>query len=771
MSAALAFMGATAALGVTAPPVSASTTPCTTVQCFTLSVTPSENLTTGEQIAISVTRTTAGTVAGLEITWVAFAWCTATFTAPISPDPPPNVPTTSSFPTRWGGITGAHTHCTTKDHPLNGDLPPNTVMAPPLNSTGNYPTVTDHLPAETSETTKLYTYEVTTLHTPNKTAPSLQCDVGHPCRFAVAVFTKEGSTHEPPIFLSVPVTFATGGQLAGCSGGGAGGISSASPGRLGPIITDWTVGACKDGLGGGAALTANVAANEGDASSLEDFANGTYDMAYSAVGYGATRAFAPSVNRPYVAVPVAIDAEVLGHLESYTESSPSGQLVLEAFPQQLRITDAQAAQLLGGGPTVTDVKWSSPLGRALVAENPELEPALGSGEYYGTSLPITLGAHMKENLGIVVTSLANAGSFFATSFFHTVVPHSMVSVKTGATKSTSAQLGITADFGRATPPFNVDSTTGTILIAKALTPGAGQGFALVDAATAASMWGGLADFAIQAPSSIGTGDPVYVAPTEASMDAATTEMIPQADGTLLPNPNATPIGGVEPYPLTFVEYAIVPAQPLVTSTCTPRTATQQDLKSWLDYVTGPGQTLLPPGIEPLTPALEAQAQTAIAKVGTAKVTGSCVGSTGGPGSSGGAPSAAAASNTGAASAASASATPGSGDDAFAAGAFGSNGSGTGGSGERASSSHRPADDRGHGGRRAAAVDLAGFDRVAQAGWLLPALGVLVLVLLLPGLAFLMSGRPLRMELEEAGPSPGPGEPANGEELGAGGEVG
>ncbi len=716
-------------------------------------------------MTVTVTRTATGTSAGREITWVAFAWCTATFAPPASPDPPPNVPTTSSFPTKWGGITGAHTHCTTKDHPLNGEVLPKTVIAPTLNSTGNYPTVTAHLPAQTSEKTTLYTYRVTTLQTKAVTAPTLQCDQGHPCRFAVAVFTKQGSVDEPPIFLSVPVTFATAGQLTGCSGGGAGGISSTSPGRLGSVVTNWTIGACKAGLGGGAALTANVASGQGDASSLEAFASGSSDLAYSAVGYGATGAFTPSVDRPYVAVPVAIDAVVLGHVASYTESSPSGHLVLQGFPQQLRITDAQAAELLGGGPTATDLKWSSPLGRALVAENPELEPALGSGEYYGTSLPITLGAHMKENLGIVVTSTADASSYVATAFFHTVVPSSMVSAKTGSTKRTSVQLGVTADFGTATPPFNTDPTTGTSLISKALTPGTGQGFALVDSATAAAMWGGLSDFAIQAPSSIGTGNPVYVAPTEASMDAATTEMIPQADGTLLPNPDATPVNGVQPYPLTFVEYAIAPLQPLLTPACGPRTATQENLKAWLDYITGPGQSLLPVGMQPLTPALEAQAQAAIAKVGAGRVTVPCTTAKGGPGATGGASPTAAASSSGSASTASAGASGTAGTLASGGPGGGAGLGGKAGQPSRASS---------EGKRRASkhsvvGVDLAGFNRIAQPGWLWPALGVLVLVLLLPGLAYLMSGRALRVPIDEAVDGSALAEPPDASGLRTGGE--
>lgn len=712
---------------------------------FQLSVTPTQNLTDGEPMTITVTRTAAGTAAGLEITWVAFAWCTPTFTPPAAPAPISTVPATSSFPTQWS-ITGAH--CTTKGHPLSGDILPQTVIAPPVNSTGDYATVTGHLPAETSEGTKLYTRATAT-----STGFDLVCDATHPCRFAVAVFTRHQGTRaqEPPVFLSVPVTFATAGLLTGCEGDAPGSVTSASPDLFGQAVTGWTIGACKAGLGGGSALTGNTASGQSDASALEGFANGTDDLAYSAVGYGASGAFTPSVDRPFVAVPVAIDAVVLGHVQAYAKTSPGGHTVLGDYPQQLRITDAQAAQLLGGGPTSTALKWSNPLGQALIAENPELRTG---GSYYSASLPITQRGTTKQDFGIVATSLVDATSFFATTYFHTLVPHAMVS------RRTAAQLGITADFGTATPPFNIDATTTSSLIAKALTPNAGQGFALLDAATAASLWGGLADFALQAPSSIGTGNPVYVSPTEASMDAATTEMIPQDDGTLLPNPDATPVNGVQPYPLTFVEYAIAPAQPLLTPTCTPRTSSQRDLTAWLDYITGPGQSQLPAGMEPLTPALGAQAQAAIAEVGTAKTTGSCAsvkstsgsqtGSTGGTGTPQGGTVTAAPGTAGASGAS-------AGGGAFAAGSFGSNGFGSTGGGTGGSGTSSPGSSHGKGHVKGHAVPatLAGFNRVEGLGWLLPALGVLVLVLLLPGLAFLMSGRSLRLEVEGPGGPAGP----------------
>jgi hypothetical protein len=725
-------MAAASAVGLTAAPASATTTPPN----FTLSVTPTQGVTDGQQMTLTVTRTAAGTAAGLEITWVAFAWCTGTFIRPKATPRATLSSTTSQFPSHWG-VAG----CTTVTHPLNSDLLPQTHIAPPANSTGDYPSVTGHTIAETSQGTQLYTSKITTQKTTTKAKPILVCDRTHPCKFVVAVFSyqKGTSASEAPEFLSVPVTFSTSTPLAGCSGAAPGSVNAESPSTLGSAITAWTVGACKAGLGGGAILSDTVSSGQSDASALGGFANGTVDLAYSAVGNNANPAFTPSVDRPYVAIPVAIDAVVLGHVQTYNE--PSGGLrklgVLGDFPQPLRITDAQMAQLLGGGPSPTATKWKSTLGQALLAENPELGNA---GFYYGSTRSITQGV-TNQNLGIVATSLVDGSTYFTTSFLHTLTPHALTSYRGGAA------LGDSADFGRATPPFNVDSATTTSLIGKALTPNNGQPFALIDADSAASMWGGLADFTIQAPSSIGSGNPVYVAPTQASMDAATTEMIPQADGTLLPNSDGTPINGVEPYPLTFVEYAIAPSQPLLEPTCAPRTSSQQDLKQWLDYVTGAGQSELPAGMEPLTPALEDQAQAAIAQVGTAKVTGSCA--------KGASKSSTAAGGTSGSPQGTTAAAPGSSGatGVLAAGSLGSKGfgstaSGPGGKAASSGSTNGKKNPKG----RVVPASLAGFNRPDEPGWLLPTLGVLVLVLLLPGLAFLMSGRTLQPEGEGGGSS-------------------
>jgi hypothetical protein len=68
--------------------------------------------------------------------------------------------------------------------------------------------------------------------------------------------------------------------------------------------------------------------------------------------------------------------------------------------------------------------------------------------------------------------------------------------------------------------------------------------------------------------------------------------------------------------MTFVEYALVPAEPLVNADCSPRADSQKLLTNWLTYVTGEGQAKLPVGMVALPDNLRKEAADAIKKVGT-----------------------------------------------------------------------------------------------------------------------------------------------------------
>jgi hypothetical protein len=236
----------------------------------------------------------------------------------------------------------------------------------------------------------------------------------------------------------------------------------------------------------------------------------------------------------------------------------------------------------------------------------------------------------------------------------------------------------------------------------------------------------------------------YVAPTTASMQAAAGNMKAQPDGTLLPDPQGGPVNGVEPYPLTYVEYAFAPAQPLLNSDCTANTAAQKALNEWLNFVVGAGQGHLPAGMAPLPGSLSTQAYAAIAKVGTAAPACSAAGAAPGSNttSSGQTPSGTGASN-------SAGAFGGITPNEFANSALLS----------QAEAKAAAQGGKGAGGATAAsaaALSLAAFGRLSPESWALPFLGILVLTLLVPGLVYLASRRSRTLgELGAAAQTPEP----------------
>jgi hypothetical protein len=584
-------------------------------------------------------------------------------------------------------------------------------------------------------------------------------------------------------FVGVPVTFQSSSAGLACNGPAAGQVASESPDRLGETVTQWGIDACQSGLGGGQSLTFNLGSGNSDDEALCAFASDSVDLAYSGVGYGSSgSAFSPSncqggsqPSRPYVAVPIALNAVVLAHSPNNVQQPPfqSFGTGLSNF-SQLRITDAQFAQLLSNGGTV-DVgaggaqmadtgTWTSQLGQGILALNPGLANA------YQDSCSGCVIVGTGSGVGVAATSGTDATTYLATRYLDALEPSQLVSAPNHQAGASPAQLGTSTNFGAPPPGYDVQTYTGRSILAHYMTPLSGSAWwTVTDAATAAATWGGQDDFALQTPDSLAAtpAQATYVAPTSSSMQAAVANMTTQADGTLLPNPQGGAVGGVEPYPLTFVEYAIAPTQPLLNADCTPNTAGQAALHQWLNFLVGAGQNDLPAGMAQLPSSLVTQAQTDIAKVGTA--TAAC---TPAAGSATGATAAGGSGST-AASGASSSGSPGSLASSFPSSSFlgsvtGSTGSastaGNGKSTGAAASSSKAAP-------APAALSLSAFETVSPAGWALPLLAVLVLGLLLPGLVLLVSGRSLtealgglRSSPSSPAAAPPEGEPGGGAEL-------
>ena len=518
------------------------------------------------------------------------------------------------------------TYTATTGHPtLNGAPVPVSTISPPVNATGNYPSVSGTTFAQETQGKTLRHGKVT-------------CDPTHPCTFAVAVYVhfKTPATVAPgtlhggaTYFLKTGVTFKPTTVNVACGGAATGQFTSAGPDSLGQMATTWAVDACQAKVGGGKALTRVETSSGSDQLALCAFAAGKADLAYSAVGYGTAsspfnpanctgKVGGPQPDRPYVAVPVALNAVVLAHDETLTRTNVANGVSFKDYPQQLDVTDGQLAQLL------------SRTGRAQTWTDGTLGPALLGRTRHSPMTFTTNGQPVPPDVngdspiswqttghgtGIVVTSGTTATAFVATRFLHAVAPKSLVSIT-----KTPTPLGTVANFSLASPRFDVDPSTGLINIVHLMTPAfapgrfAGLPWALLSATDANAIFFGMADFAVQAP---GSNPPVYVPADKTTMQAAVAGMTAQPDGTLLPNATDDT---TKAYPLTYVEYAIVPAQPLVTSSCTLQTQTELNLFDWLDYITGAGQTELPKGMAPLTTSLQAQAQAAIAKVGQTPIT-------------------------------------------------------------------------------------------------------------------------------------------------------
>jgi hypothetical protein len=382
----------------------------------------------------------------------------------------------------------------------------------------------------------------------------------------------------------------------------------------------------------------------------------------------------------------------------------------------------------GGAHTADTGTWNSQLGSAILASNPSLSNA------YQASCPNCVIVGSGNGVGVAATSGTDATTFLATRFLNALVPSQLVSAPNAQAGLAPQQLGTVSNLGVPPPNYDVQTYTGRSILAHYMTPLSGSAWwAVTDAATAATTWSGLDDFALQTSDSLSAApaNATYVAPTSAAMQAAVPNMTAQPDGTLLPDPHGGAVNGVEPYPLTYVEYAFAPAAPLMNGNCTANTAAQTTLNQWLTYLVGGGQSNLPFGMAPLPASLAVQARAAIARVGSAAAACTPSSSSAGSGSSAASASGGSSGSGTANSGAFSSAYPLLSQAIAAANGSSSSASGRGGS---AGSPLKSAVRR--------ALSLSAFESVSPASWALPLLAVLVLGLLLPGLILMASGRSL-----------------------------
>lgn len=438
---------------------------------------------------------------------------------------------------------------------------------------------------------------------PGGAQASLICDAQNPC--ALVVQLRISQPGKPTIWQPFVQNLSYGedNPFIGCGGPAAGVLNTGGSDRASDAWVNWTIGECSEPGRKGAAGRASFV---GEGNAVETFARGSLDLAYTGGGYTDSIGLAPSDpaladggRRAAVNVPTALNATVLAVGGGVRVSGHKVPF------RDIKLTGPEVATLLAGG-----VDAVQPLLPAIGERNPEIAEAGFFDISAGISPPI--GAYAD----------AEVTSWYGTRFLKELAPGSwkVPLEKFGA--DGGRERGIHVSLALADPSFNnaVSLLSGRPTLRKALLgPSpltAGGIWVLTDLATAKAL--GLTTVSI----ANARGD--FVAPTPETMLAALGTMTRDSSGILVSDPRVTaPVGEVQPYPMTFVEYAMAPAEPLFDFDCVRRTDSQALLTGWLNYITGPGQAKLPAGMVPLTDGLKAEAATAIPKVGAAAVTGPC----------------------------------------------------------------------------------------------------------------------------------------------------
>ncbi len=425
---------------------------------------------------------------------------------------------------------------------------------------------------------------------------SLTCDQAHPCALVVEI--RSGPTDAPPTWTPYvfDLTFVDADPVAGCGGLSSGGLSGAASDAMTDAWVGWTIATCNQ-QGTKGAWTGMSFGGEGDA--VSRFSQGQLDLAYTPTGYSPDAGFATG-SRPAVAIPVGIGAVVMGLANGYINGD--GRKVPYS---DVHLSLDELAGMVSGGQWGVDAT-------ALMLENPQL----------------AAGGVFQTDFKVGGPSEVGSTPWLMTRYLHDARPGAWkVPDASGPFGANAGRpRGIDNSFALADPPYTnaLDLYTGRPALAKQvdnLAPGPGGVWAVADLTTvdALDMYSVTIDNA--------AGTPVRAEPQ--AMADAVAAMTTTPDGMLIADPSST-----QGYPLTYVEYVLVPAEPLSDASGACRTDSQALLTKWLTYVTGDGQQNLPDGLQPLPADLQAEAQQKIAEVGATAAATSCQNPTG-PGEGGG----------------------------------------------------------------------------------------------------------------------------------------
>ena len=430
---------------------------------------------------------------------------------------------------------------------------------------------------------------------------TLTCDASHPCALVV-----ELSIGAATVFQVLKLAFTDNNPLAACGGTATGALTTAGSDELADAWSAWTRDVCAR-TGRGAPTLISFSDPLGESGDVTQFARGELDVAYTTAGYddqvGLTTVPA-SKRRTAVAIPLALNASVVaagGGQHQLLNGIALGDYAPYA-DGSLELTAGEIGALLGGGQAWVS-RLDLPYQGSILGRNPALNQILYA-----------------PDAGVEVPARALASTWFLTRYLSTLAPNDFINptvspaVHRGPTKSFASGYDVIS-------PYTGRPALQKVTVAEANAETDGPVWSVTDLASARAL--GLTPVAL-------TGASGFIAPNAATLNAAVAAMKPDAGGMLVPDPTlATNPASARGYPLTYVIYALVPAEPLVdTATCHLRTTSQALLTSWLHYVTTDGQKILPAGLEPLPASLAAQARAALSQVGASTVTGTCAGRTG-----------------------------------------------------------------------------------------------------------------------------------------------
>lgn len=426
---------------------------------------------------------------------------------------------------------------------------------------------------------------------------SLTCNPTTPCLLVVRASVPGTGGTQQYFDSSTTLTYQDSDPSASCGGPAPGALRSAGADRMLSAWREWTVAECEATPSSPGSATLALIPDEGLA--VSDFAKGTRDVVYTAAGTGEP-GFTPTTARATVATPVAVNAVVLaaagGH---FTANDPNWPAGLRRPYGDLRLTPQEIAVLLGQG----QGHLALTLRDQVLARNPELGaifPSVDARPPLALSSATAMSLYLTRYLDQIAGAAWTAGP-------------ELGFVGRGVT----ANLGVPESLDEPTFANALSMVSDPTLIDRAafkrileIHPGnLGPQWVWTDFATAQRLG--------MTPVSIQNAAGEWITPTAESLAAAVPTMVRQSNGMLAPNVSTTAAGA---YPLTIVEYALAPAEPLYDDACVARTNSQKLLGDWLSFVTGDGQAVLPDGFVPLTPALRTDASAAIAKVGATPTT-------------------------------------------------------------------------------------------------------------------------------------------------------